>query len=146
MIPPPSGLAFSFPTTQSTKLRLSLYVAHTPERFSLAPKVAQLLDLHESDRVGVVQALWSYVKSHGLQDEEKKCVRTDARLKEVGPAEIPLASEGEKLTCPWTRSSFRSRSVYPSITCRNTSTASWRPPPLRSSCTMCCESRSAWKG
>lgn len=73
----------SFRSSSTTKLRLSLYLDHRPERFALAPRLASLLDLRESDRVGVLQALWSYIKMHGLQDEDRKHIRTDARLKEV---------------------------------------------------------------
>lgn len=64
-------------------MRLSLYLDHRPERFALAPKVASLLGMPEGDRVSVLQALWSYIKMHNLQADDKRHIKTDARLKEV---------------------------------------------------------------
>lgn len=83
-VPPPAGLLVSLPTTATTKVRLSLYLDHRPERFTLAPKVASLLGMPEGDRVSVLQALWSYIKMHKLQADDKRHIKTDARLKEVG--------------------------------------------------------------
>lgn len=50
---------------------------------ALLPEVANLLDMHQADRVTVLQGLWTYVKNNGLQHEDKRHIRTDQRLKKV---------------------------------------------------------------
>ncbi|ORY77656.1 hypothetical protein BCR35DRAFT_305438 [Leucosporidium creatinivorum] len=92
IVPPPAGLLISLPTTSTTKVRLSLYLDHRPERFALAPKVASLLGMAQGDRVSVLQALWSYIKMHNLQADDKRHINTDARLKELfsGQDKVPF--------------------------------------------------------
>ncbi|KAM0791958.1 hypothetical protein ACM66B_004209 [Microbotryomycetes sp. NB124-2] len=77
----PSGLSVSLPSSIDTKLRVSLFLDHRPERFALVPAFATLLDLREADRPTVLQALWAYIKLHNLQDEDKRHIRTNASLK-----------------------------------------------------------------
>ena len=64
-------------------VRISLYLKHASDIYKLAPDLANLLDIHEADRVTALQSLWGYIKLHGLQDDDKKSVRTDARMKPV---------------------------------------------------------------
>lgn len=77
------GISLSLPTSVTTQTRVSLYLDQTPDVFGLAPDLALLLDMHEGDRVTILQALWSYIKMNGLQDEDKKHIRPDARTKKV---------------------------------------------------------------
>lgn len=88
----PPGLSLSFPSTSSTKLRIAVYVDHRPERLALQPEVGQLLDVGEADRATVLQALWSYIKLHKLQDPDKKHIKPDAPLKRLlqGVDKVPF--------------------------------------------------------
>ena len=63
-------------------------------RYTIAPPVARLLDLPhgESDRTGVLMAMWGYIKSRGLMDEARKEVRCDAGLREVSALSFALGS------------------------------------------------------
>ncbi|KPV73803.1 uncharacterized protein RHOBADRAFT_54400 [Rhodotorula graminis WP1] len=70
----PAALESSHPLSggPDTKLdlKLSLYVAHPAgDRYALHPELASVLDTAEADRVGVLEALWSYAKSRGLVEE-----------------------------------------------------------------------------
>lgn len=80
-----SGVTLTFPSSVPTKIRISLYLKHAVETFRLEPELATLLDIQEGDRVTCLQAMWGYIKLHGLQDEDKKHIRPDARMKSVRP-------------------------------------------------------------
>ncbi|SAM82350.1 uncharacterized protein UBRO_04655 [Ustilago bromivora] len=67
-----------------TKVKIVLYPAYTPDRYSLAPELATLLDIREESRAGVISALWSYVKEKKLLDEtDRKKVKCDAALRSL---------------------------------------------------------------
>ncbi|GAA5876028.1 hypothetical protein JCM8547_003535 [Rhodosporidiobolus lusitaniae] len=79
------------PTLTTLPLRLSLYLAHPAgDRFTLMPELAGAIDLAESDRVGILEAIWAYARERGLVvgPEEaggqaggpKGGIRTDQRL------------------------------------------------------------------
>ena len=54
------------------------------ERFRLSQALAQTLDMEEATRPEAVMAIWEYIKAMGLQeDEEKRTVRCDDRLRQV---------------------------------------------------------------
>lgn len=117
----PSALTFSIPTSNPTPMRISLYLTHKPDYFALLPEVAMLLDMAEGDRVSVLQALWGYVRMHGLVDEEQKSIRIDPRMRKVsflrgfrgqGVTGLTLLDLG----C----SCLRGRRRFRSITFRNT--------------------------
>ncbi|GAA6032895.1 hypothetical protein JCM8097_000036 [Rhodosporidiobolus ruineniae] len=92
----PASFTSSLPTpSPSLPLRLSLYLAHPAgDRFTLLPELAHALDLHESDRVGVLEAVWAYARERGLvvgaedggqsaqaqQGGPKGGIKTDQRL------------------------------------------------------------------
>lgn len=45
---------------------------------------ANILGIKEESRVGVIQALWNYIKVHGLQDKvDRRIIRADEYLKPV---------------------------------------------------------------
>ncbi|GAA5989045.1 hypothetical protein JCM10908_006283 [Rhodotorula pacifica] len=63
----PSAVETSLPTSSTLSLRLAVYLSHPAgERYSLHPELASVLDCAESDRVGVLEALWAYKKARGL--------------------------------------------------------------------------------
>lgn len=51
---------------------------------TLTISTAAVLSIKEESRVGVIQALWNYVKVQGLQDKSnRRIVRADDALKPV---------------------------------------------------------------
>ncbi|KAF4568445.1 SWI/SNF complex component snf12 [Pleurotus pulmonarius] len=75
-----------------TKIRLILFLDHMPEQFKVAPELAAILGIKEESRVGVIQALWNYVKVQGLQDKgNRRLVRADDALKPIfGLESVPF--------------------------------------------------------
>lgn len=51
-----------------------------------------MLDMAEGDRVSVLQALWGYVRMHGLVDDERKSIRCDQRMRKLfgGQDKVPF--------------------------------------------------------
>lgn len=71
---------------ENLNITINLVRDEQPERFRLSQALMQTLDLEEADRAEVVMGLWEYVKAMGLQeDEEKRSVRCDERLRQVSP-------------------------------------------------------------
>ena len=67
-----------------TKIRVVLHLEQQPEQYKVHPDLASLLGVKEDSRVGVVQALWNYIKVQGLQDKvDRRMVRADAHLRPV---------------------------------------------------------------
>ena len=67
--------------TAPVKARIVLYPLYVPERYSVAPPLAELLDVQEDTRAGVLGALWGYIKDRRLLDENNhRVVRLDAPL------------------------------------------------------------------
>ncbi|PKI82881.1 non-specific serine/threonine protein kinase [Malassezia vespertilionis] len=63
------------------KAKIVIYPLYTPERYSVAEPLAQLLDVREETRAGVLNALWGYIKSKRLLDEhDHRVVRLDKPL------------------------------------------------------------------
>lgn len=63
------------------KARIVIYPLYVPERYSVAPPLAELLDVQEDTRAGVLSALWGYIKDRRLLDENNhRVVRLDAPL------------------------------------------------------------------
>jgi SWI/SNF-related matrix-associated actin-dependent regulator of chromatin subfamily D len=55
-----------------------------PERYRLSSPLADLLDMVESDRGGVITGLWHYIRHNKLyEDEETRQIRCDAKLRPV---------------------------------------------------------------
>lgn len=72
-------------------MTINLTRAETPERFRLTKPLADVLDTEEEDKSGAVLGIWEYVKAMGLQeDEEKRAVRCDEKLKAVRWVEVIL--------------------------------------------------------
>ena len=64
--------------------KIHLQFDFSPERFRLAPALANLLNLNLATRPAIVVALWQYIKLHKLQEsDEKKIINNDAALQEL---------------------------------------------------------------
>ncbi|KAK0554249.1 SWI/SNF and RSC complex subunit Ssr3 [Tilletia horrida] len=67
--------------SQPVKVRIVLYPAHTPEQYSLAPELAELLDIRQATRADIIQALWAYIRDRRLLDErDRRKIKCDTRL------------------------------------------------------------------
>ncbi|KAF9463399.1 SWI/SNF complex protein [Collybia nuda] len=74
-----------------TKVRLILYLVHFPDQFKVLPELASVLNIKEDSRIGVIQALWNYIKIQGLQDKvDRRLVRADDKLRPIFHAESVL--------------------------------------------------------
>ena len=86
-LPPGSdfdSLEFSRPSQENLNVTISLVRDETPERFKLSKELADVLDVDEEDRSGIVLGIWDYIRAMDLQgDEEKRLVRCDDRLRAV---------------------------------------------------------------
>jgi chromatin remodeling complex protein RSC6 len=87
---PRDGFTIQRPGSTSVPARIILDIDHSPPRFQLAPELATLLQTKEDTRVGILGALWSYIKVHNLQDkEDRRRVVLDAKLKKVSSSLLP---------------------------------------------------------
>lgn len=85
---PPSAefdsLQFSRSSQENLNVTISLVRDETPERYKLSKELAEVLDVEEETRSGIVLGIWDYIRAMGLQeDEEKRQVRCDHRLRSV---------------------------------------------------------------
>lgn len=80
-----------------------MHLEQTPEQYKVSPDLgnffeyfvcllaaphtslpAHVLGIKEESRIGVIQALWSYIKLNGLQDKvDRRRIRTDDYLRPV---------------------------------------------------------------
>lgn len=78
----PSSLASS--SNWEIPCNIHLQFDFSPERFRLAPALANLLNLTLATRPAIVVALWQYIKLHKLQEsDEKKIINNDSALQEL---------------------------------------------------------------
>lgn len=78
-------LEFQRKGDENMNITINLVKDEVPERYRLKPKLAEVLDLEEEDRPGIMMAIWHYVKANGLQeDEERRSIRCDDNLLAVG--------------------------------------------------------------
>lgn len=85
---PPSSefdsLQFSRGSQDNLNVTISLVRDETPERYKLSKELAEVLDVEEETRSGIVLGIWDYIRAMELQeDEEKRQVRCDHRLRSV---------------------------------------------------------------
>lgn len=85
---PPSAdfdsLQFSRSSQENLNVTVSLVRDETPERYKLSKELADLLDVDEEDRSGIVLGIWDYIRALELHgDEEKRVVRCDDRLRTI---------------------------------------------------------------
>ncbi|KKK12015.1 SWI-SNF complex subunit (BAF60b) [Aspergillus rambellii] len=78
------SLQFSRPSQENLNVTISLIRDETPERYKLSKELAEVLDVEEETRSGIVLGIWDYIRAMGLQeDEEKRLVRCDDRLRSI---------------------------------------------------------------
>ncbi|KAI0753690.1 SWI/SNF complex 60 kDa subunit [Fomes fomentarius] len=64
-----------------TKIRIVMHLEQQPEQYKVHPDLGNILGIKEDSRIGVIQALWNYIKTQNLQDKlDRRIVRADARL------------------------------------------------------------------
>ncbi|KAH9170731.1 SWI/SNF complex subunit [Lactarius sanguifluus] len=72
-----------------TKMRLILHLLQYPEQFRVLPELGSILGIKEESRTGVIQALWTYIKTNNLQDKvDRKRIHADAALRPIFGAEV----------------------------------------------------------
>ncbi|KAK7031327.1 SWI/SNF and RSC complexes subunit ssr3 [Favolaschia claudopus] len=82
--PPLDGFTIRRKGDAPTKVRLVMYLEHYPEQFRVMPELGNLLGIKEDSRIGVIQALWNYIKIQGLQDKaDRRLVRADEKLRPI---------------------------------------------------------------
>jgi SWI/SNF-related matrix-associated actin-dependent regulator of chromatin subfamily D len=93
---PPSAdfdvLEFKRGGDENQNITINFVRDETPERFTLSPPLAEILDMKEATRAEAVTGIWEYVKVMGLQeDDEKRSFRCDDVLRQVStrPPSIP---------------------------------------------------------
>jgi len=69
---------------ENINIIINLVRDETQERFRLSPALAEIMDTDEATRAEAVTAIWEYIKTMGLQeDDEKRTFRCDDRLRLV---------------------------------------------------------------
>ncbi|KAJ7634200.1 SWI/SNF complex 60 kDa subunit [Mycena polygramma] len=82
--PPLDGFTIRRKGDAPTKVRLVMYLEHYPEQFRVIPELGNILGIKEESRIGVIQALWNYIKIQGLQDKvDRRLVRADEKLRPI---------------------------------------------------------------
>lgn len=69
---------------ENVNITINLVRDEAPERFTLSPVLAEIMDASEATRAEVVTGIWQYIKVNGLQeDDEKRSFRCDSLLRQV---------------------------------------------------------------
>ncbi|KAH0834162.1 SWI/SNF complex 60 kDa subunit [Lanmaoa asiatica] len=85
---------------QPTRVRILMHLEQTPEQYKVSPDLgksivfpfaashagpsAYVLGIKEESRIGVIQALWNYIKLNGLQDKvDRRRIRADDYLRPI---------------------------------------------------------------
>ncbi|KAM6493215.1 SWI/SNF complex protein [Amanita muscaria] len=66
-----------------TRIRVILYLDHFPEQYKVLPELApvNVIGIKEESRIGVIQALWNYIKLLNLQDKiDRRLIKADDKL------------------------------------------------------------------
>ncbi|KAJ5647676.1 hypothetical protein N7490_004048 [Penicillium lividum] len=75
------SIDFARASQENLNVTISLVRDETPERFKLSRELAEVLDVEEETRSGIVLGIWDYIRAMGLQEDgEKRTVRCDQRL------------------------------------------------------------------
>lgn len=78
------SIQFSRGSQENLNVTVNLVRDETPERYKLSKELAEVLDVEEETRSGIVLGIWDYIRAMELQeDEEKRQVRCDHRLRSV---------------------------------------------------------------
>ncbi|PIL26284.1 hypothetical protein GSI_12040 [Ganoderma sinense ZZ0214-1] len=66
------------------KIRIVIHLEQQPEQYKVQPELGNILGIKEDSRIGVIQALWNYIKQNNLQDkQDRRVIRADARLRSI---------------------------------------------------------------
>lgn len=77
-------LTFKRNGDENTNITIKLYRHEEPERFTLSPALAEIVDMQEATRAEVIMGIWDYIKVMKLQEEEeKRNFRCDELLRRV---------------------------------------------------------------
>jgi len=69
---------------QPTKIRIVMHLEHFPEQYKVQQDLGNVLGIKEDSRIGVIQALWNYIKVNGLQDKvDRRVIRADEYLRPI---------------------------------------------------------------
>ncbi|KAL7408971.1 hypothetical protein BDY24DRAFT_404835 [Mrakia frigida] len=73
-------------------IRIIMHLDHQPARYKVVGEFATVLDVKEETRVGILAALWSYIKINNLQDkDDRKKINADAKLRRIfGHDSLPI--------------------------------------------------------
>ncbi|KIJ64303.1 hypothetical protein HYDPIDRAFT_112289 [Hydnomerulius pinastri MD-312] len=86
--PPLDGFTIRRTGDQPTRIRMLMHLEQSPEQYKLSPELAHILAIKEESRIGVIQALWNYIKMNGLQDKvDRRRIRADDYLRPIFGAE-----------------------------------------------------------
>ena len=84
-------LEFERKSDENINCTISLYRDEHPERFAVSKDLAEIVDLQEATRDRVVTGIWDYARAlHLQQDEEKRLIQCDDRLRAVRISAIAL--------------------------------------------------------
>ena len=79
-------LEFERKGDENINCTFNFYRDEIPERFRLSKELGDLLDTEEEDRAAIIVGIWEYIKAMNLQqDEEKRLIQCDDRLRAVSP-------------------------------------------------------------
>ena len=82
-------------------INCTIHFYRDDDRWLLSDTLAELLDTKEADQISILNALWDYIKAMNLQqDDEKRAVQCDDRLRKVSPAEFPLVNASKASQFP----------------------------------------------
>ncbi|KAI5118709.1 hypothetical protein M0805_004509 [Coniferiporia weirii] len=82
--PPVDGFAVRRTGDSPTKVRVTMYLEHSPDQFKVHPELSAILDVKEESHMGVIAALWNYIKMNNLQDKvDRRLIRLDDKLKSL---------------------------------------------------------------
>lgn len=92
-------LEFERKSDENINCTINLYRDEVPERCALSKELADILDTNEDDRASVIMGIWEYVKAMGLQqDEEKRSIQCDDRMRAVSPFILSRSHPSQKNT------------------------------------------------
>ncbi|KAJ6020935.1 hypothetical protein N7540_006439 [Penicillium herquei] len=78
------SIQFTRASQENLNVTVSLVQDESQERFKLSKELAEVLDVEEETRSGIVLGIWDYIRAMELQeDEEKRTVRCDHRLRSI---------------------------------------------------------------
>ncbi|MCJ1473706.1 SWI/SNF complex component snf12 [Lambiella insularis] len=77
-------LEFERKSDENINCTINLYRDENPERFAVSKELAEIIDVEEATRERVVTGIWEYAHAmHLQQDEEKRLIQCDERLRAV---------------------------------------------------------------